>query len=188
MSPASSKVLVAVTDHTALVKVSGRATFTCSADFRAFVHRLRERGCRRYVVDLTTCAIMDSTFLGMLAGFGTKLAEGDGEAGLVRLLNPNARIVDLLENLGVAHLFELIQGAAPLVVEGNGATEMTPRMDRLAISRTALEAHETLMAIHPDNVPKFKDVTRYLAEDLKRLEDRASDDRGRPERRDEPSN
>jgi hypothetical protein len=32
-----------------------------------------------------------------------------------------------------------------------------------------LEAHQTLMAIDPRNVSKFKEVTAFLAEDLKRL-------------------
>jgi len=39
---------------------------------------------------------------------------------------------------------------------------------RLETSRTCLEAHETLMKINPDNVPKFKDVTQFFAEDLKK--------------------
>ena len=38
------------------------------------------------------------------------------------------------------------------------------------MTRNCLEAHETLMEINPANVNKFKDVTRFLAEDLKRQE------------------
>jgi hypothetical protein len=33
-----------------------------------------------------------------------------------------------------------------------------------------LEAHQTLMAVNPENVIRFKDVTLFLAEDLKSLE------------------
>ena len=38
------------------------------------------------------------------------------------------------------------------------------------ITRTSLEAHQTLMAMNPENVARFKDVTQFLAEDLKSLE------------------
>jgi hypothetical protein len=41
---------------------------------------------------------------------------------------------------------------------------------RVEITRTCLEAHQTLMAMNPDNVARFKDVTQFLAEDLKSLE------------------
>jgi hypothetical protein len=35
------------------------------------------------------------------------------------------------------------------------------------LSRNCLEAHETLMQVNPENIAKFKEVTRFLAEDLK---------------------
>jgi len=41
---------------------------------------------------------------------------------------------------------------------------------REEITRTSLEAHQALMAANPDNVPRFKDVTLFLAEDLKNLQ------------------
>jgi anti-sigma B factor antagonist len=170
MSLSSSKLWVAVTDGTAWVKICGRATFVCSADFRSFVYQLRERGCNRYVLDLTDCVIMDSTFLGMLAGFGLKLGESAGDGVSVRLLNPNERIIDLLDNLGVAQLFQLEPGATPLDIGERNADELVPRADRDELSKTSLEAHETLMAVHPDNVSKFKDVARFLKEDLKKRE------------------
>lgn len=40
------------------------------------------------------------------------------------------------------------------------------------MARTSLEAHQTLMKINPANIPKFKDVAEFLAEDLKKLEER----------------
>ena len=44
--------------------------------------------------------------------------------------------------------------------------------DRKEISRTCLEAHQTLMDINPANVPKFKEVAQFLAEDLKKMEEK----------------
>ncbi|SRR6266511_3141319 len=170
MAAPSPTLQVAATNQLALVKISGRASFNCSVDFKKLVYGLQEEGHRCFVLDLTDCLILDSTFLGVLAGFALKLTETPGEAGSITLLNPNQRILDLLDNLGVGHLFRVIQGTDPL--SGNCKEVSSPvhgatNMER---SRVCLEAHEILTAINPANIPKFKDVIRFIAEDLKRKE------------------
>ena len=165
MGASSSTLQVAVTDQVALVKISGRASFNCSVEFKTLVYELRTRGYRKFILDL-----MDSTFLGVLAGFGLKAAESADEKATVTLLNLNQRILDLLENLGVSHLFQLMQGTEPLSQKCREAGPMDGPRSKLETARACLEAHETLMSINPANIPKFKDVTRFMAEDLKRLE------------------
>ena len=46
-----------------------------------------------------------------------------------------------------------------------------PEPTREEMSQTCLEAHQLLMKINPDNIPKFKDVTQFLAEDLRKLKE-----------------
>ena len=170
MGASSSTLQVAVTDKVALVKISGRASFNSSVEFKTLVYELRARGYRKFILDLTECLIMDSTFLGVLAGFGLRLAESADEKPTVTLLNLNQRILDLLENLGVAHLFQVIQGTEALSQKCREARQPDGPRSKLETARACLEAHETLMSINPANIPKFKDVTRFMAEDLKRLE------------------
>ena len=170
MNASSSVLQVAVTDAVALVRVSGRASFNCSVDFKTLVYELRDRGYRKFVLDLTECPIIDSTFLGVLAGFGLKLAETPGEGPAVTLLNPNQRILDLLDNLGVGHLFCVVQGKDPLSEKCRSVQPIDGGPGKAETTRACLEAHQTLMSINPANIPKFKDVTRFMAEDLKRLE------------------
>jgi len=166
----SPTLQVAVTDRVALVKISGRASFDCSVDFKTLVYELRDRGYRKFILDLTECLIIDSTFLGVLAGFGLKLAETAGEKSAIALLNPNQRILDLLDNLGVAHLFCVVQGKDPLSEECREVRPTNGGSGKVETTRACLEAHETLMNINPANIPKFKDVTKFMAEDLKRIE------------------
>jgi len=161
---------VAVTDEIALVKISGRASFNCSVDFKTLVYELRSRGYGKFVLDLTDCLILDSTFLGVLAGFGLKLADAKAGKTTITLLNPNQRILDLLENLGVAQLFCVAQGKEPLSEQCRQVQPSDVATDKLETARACLEAHETLMQIDPANIPKFKDVAKFMAEDLKRLE------------------
>ncbi len=42
------------------------------------------------------------------------------------------------------------------------------RMDatKRELAKASLEAHRLLMEINPDNVPKFQDVTKFLAEEV----------------------
>jgi anti-anti-sigma regulatory factor len=171
MSEASAKMMVLAGQAFACVKIIGRANFSSSIDFKTLVEELREKGCAFFVLDLSECVLMDSTFLGVLAGLGLKMGGGpkDGNGAAIELLNPNVRITELLENLGVLHLFRLTQG--PLrTPEGIEPREHCPLpADKEDVKRACLEAHRTLMEIHPDNVPKFKDLAQFLAEDLKKL-------------------
>ena len=102
MNTPSAKLLVLVGQKFACVKIIGRANFTSSIDFKILINELQQKGYTFFVLDLSECVLMDSTFLGVLAGFGLKMtgAQGNGTHKL-ELLNPNPRITDLLENLGV---------------------------------------------------------------------------------------
>ena len=102
---------VLVGERFASVKISGRANFQSSIDFRTLLTELCAKGYRYLVLDLSECLLMDSTFLGVLTGFGIKLNQAQsGSGGTIELLNPNPRILELLENLGVIHLFRVNQG------------------------------------------------------------------------------
>ena len=171
MNPPVTQLLVAIVDRVVVIKITGRANFTLSVEFKRLVAELRARGHNRFALELSQCLMMDSTFLGVLAGMGLKLAEeAKAQNNAICLIASNPRILDMLDNLGVKHLFKVVDNSAPTPetfqpVESTGAPAL-----KTEISRTCLEAHELLMAINPANVAKFKDVTAFLAEDLKRLE------------------
>lgn len=177
MSNKAPVMSVAVVEQTAFVKVPGRANFTSSVDFKTLISELRNNGVTRFVLDLGECVTMDSTFLGVLAGLALRNSDGkelgpDGEKLHLDLLNPNQRIADLLDNLGVAHLFNVLHQANPCTalfepVNNDGA----PVPSKEEISRNCLEAHELLMRLNPENIPKFKEVTRFLAEDLRKMKE-----------------
>ena len=168
MSAPAAHISVYAEDGHACIKIEGRANFISSIDFNTVLTQLRERGYDEFVIELSKCALMDSTFLGVLAGFGLRMTQdkSNNAAHPVELHNPNARITELLENLGILHLFNVTQGAVPHV-EGNALDSTQPSHEQ--VTRTCLEAHRTLMEINPDNVARFKDVTKFLAEDLARM-------------------
>ena len=166
MTPPTPILLAARVGDAVCVKLAGRANFATSVDFKRLVTEARARGAQRFVVDLAACPLMDSTFLGVLAGLGTALSSDElpPEQRPIELLNPTAKVTDLIDNLGVLHLFRVVHGASPeqlayTAVESAGAT-------KLDLSRNCLEAHQVLMDLNPANVAKFKDVAKFFAEDI----------------------
>jgi len=167
----SANLSVLVGKDFACVKIAGRANFTSSPDFKKLLEQLAQKGYANFIIDLSECVLMDSTFLGVLSGFGLKLnPTGAPDKCGVELFNMNARVAELLENLGAIHLFKVTEGVLQLPGDAKACTTESANATREEITRTSLEAHQTLMAVNPENVARFKDVAQFLAEDLKNLQ------------------
>ena len=172
MSTPSVNLSVLVGKNFACVKIAGRANFSSSPDFKTLLVELTQKGYTHFIIDLSECALMDSTFLGTLAQFGLKLNAAGSVPG-IELLNCNTRVTELLENLGALHLFKTLTGALNLPDDVKTCTPESIHPTHEQITRTCLEAHQTLMKVNPANMARFKDVTQFLAEDLNNLEKRA---------------
>lgn len=169
MSAQTAKLMVLLGENFACVKVFGRANFAASVDFQTVLNNLESRGYTYFVIELTECSLMDSTFLGVLATFGVKMNSSGNDCvkQIVEIRNANERLLELLESLGVLHLFKTCNGELPK------CQEIVPEAcnpSREALTRASLEAHKALMDINPENVARFKDVTKFLSEDLQRLQ------------------
>lgn len=155
----------------ACIKIAGRANFACSPDFKTLLNELAQKGYGHFIIDLSECVLMDSTFLGVLAGFGIKLnPQGAPAEKGIELVNTTARVSELLENLGTIHLFKLTNSPVKLPDDVKACTPESIKPSHEQITRTSLEAHQTLMSMNPDNAARFKDVAQFLAEDLKNVE------------------
>lgn len=168
MSAPSPSLSVWVADDLVCVRVAGRATCNNSVDFRRLMLGLRDKGHARFVLDLSQCPLMDSTFLGVMAWLVLQFAEGRPPAR-IELLNPNSRITYLLDNLGVAHLFPSHQGPGVGGPAGETIVANPGPEDHTEMARTALEAHELLSRLDPRNAGRFKDVCAFLRDDLEKL-------------------
>lgn len=166
MSAAIGKLLVWEGEHGACIRVVGRANFLSSVDFRKLMRHLRVAGRDRLLLDLSECQIMDSTFLGVLAFEANEMVSKNGAKGgaCVELLNAKPNVRELIEELGIARLFEFVE--RDLTREQFNPAPSTSPASAEECARTSLEVHELLMALHPANVAKFREVTRFLAEEL----------------------
>ena len=170
MVSSSASLSVLIGKNCAAIKIAGRGNFNSAVDFKALLDGLVGKGYARFIVDLSGCILMDSTFLGVLSGFGMKLDNNGASERGIELLNANERVTELLENLGTLHLFKMKTGELKMPENAEVCTPEPLNPTHEQIARTSLEAHQTLMAVNPENVIRFKDVALFLAEDLKCLE------------------
>lgn len=176
MNESAARLLVAVCERTVCIKINGRADFTLSLDLKKLFVEMWQRGYNHFVFELRDCLTMDSTFLGVLSELGLKFSEGKKvqNGAPLELLNPNPRIAATLETLGVADLFDIKSVEEPVPGKFEPLAQKSSNTP-MELTRTCLKAHQTLMGLKPENVQKFKDVTQFLAEDLKRLESEIKD-------------
>ena len=167
----ADKLLVAVRGDLALVRVVGRGSFKISPALKDFCHGVMEKGCRRMAVDMADCVGMDSTFMGVLAGLAARLRQKGG--GKIVMANLSLRTRGLLATLGLDEVIEPHMAGAipawlqPLLAAPADALDIRPPTP-LETAETMLEAHQDLVKLSPENLPKFKDVLRFLSEDLKK--------------------
>lgn len=150
------------------IKVEGKGSFLNSGGVKEFAKEMINRGHREFVIDLRNCPVMDSTFMGTMAGVSLKLRElGQGTLSVINL---NDRNKDLLCNLGLDQLFVMDRRSAKDADEAPAQKPLEQAVDRIQQARTMLEAHEALVEADPENLTKFKDVLEYLKQDLHQAE------------------
>ena len=162
-----SSIQVGVNGDAVWVKVEGKGSFLNSGNLKEFTREMVNRGYREFVVDLEKCVMMDSTFMGTMAGVALRLKElGHGH---LHVIHCGERSRNLLTGLGLDQIFS---------IHANGAT--APRCELLQKepiaesleekkqenARQMLDAHQALCDAAPQNLSRFKDVLDYLKQDL----------------------
>jgi anti-anti-sigma factor len=162
-----SSIQVGVNGDAVWVKVEGKGSFLNSGNLKEFTREMVNRGYREFVVDLENCAMMDSTFMGTMAGVALRLKElGHGHLHVVHC---GERSRSLLTGLGLDQIFDIHSNgtAAPQCEllqreKANGS----PTDEKKQVSSDMLDAHQALCDAAPQNFSRFKDVLDYLKQDL----------------------
>jgi len=162
---AQASILVGCNNKVVWLKVEGKGSFQNSQGMKDFAREMMNRGHREFVLDLKNCPVMDSTFMGTLAGMGLRLRElGQGN---LHVINANERNTDLLQNLGLDHLFLINTANVEQNLHPGGVETLeTNALSKDNTAETMLAAHEALVAASPENEARFKDVLEYLKIDL----------------------
>jgi anti-anti-sigma factor len=110
-------------------------------------------------VDLSECAYMDSTFMGLIVGFKKRLQPASGTS--VILYRPNPVCMSLLKGIGLTRL----------VTISDEAIALPPYMENITGSVKAsaeflLDVHENLMEISDENKAKFSVLSKILKDQI----------------------
>jgi anti-sigma B factor antagonist len=164
-----SSIQVGVNGSVVWVRVAGRGSFLNSGSLKEFAREMVNRGHREFVFDLEECVMMDSTFMGTMAGMALRLKEL-GEGGL-HVIHCGERSRELLSGLGLDQIFDIqADGAEAPHCEALEQSNGDPAEKSVTAKReqagTMLEAHEALCQAAPKNLTRFKDVLEYLKQDL----------------------
>lgn len=163
-----SSIQVGVNGTSVWVRVAGRGSFLNSGSLKEFAREMVNRGYREFVFDLKDCVMMDSTFMGTMAGMALRLKElGQGR---LHVIHCGERSLELLSGLGLDQILD-IQTNGTTAPECKELGEASSRPDASADAKreqagTMLEAHEALCKAAPENLTRFKDVLEYLKQDL----------------------
>ena len=150
------------------VRVEGKGNFLNSGNLKEFTREMIHRGYREFVVDLQDCVMMDSTFMGTLAGVALRLKElGRGHLHVVHC---GERSRDLLTGLGLDQIFNIHSNgaAAPQCQILSEPPAPAHSVQKQQQAQQMLDAHEALCEAAPENFSRFKDVLDYLKQDLQR--------------------
>jgi anti-sigma B factor antagonist len=162
-----SSIQVGVNEQSVWVKVEGKGSFLNSGNLKEFTREMVNRGYREFVIDLENCAMMDSTFMGTMAGVALRLKElGHGHLHVVHC---GKRSSDLLCGLGLDQIFSIHANGSPApqceVLRRESPTGSAEEKKQ-ENARQMLDAHEALCEAAPQNFSRFKDVLDYLKQDL----------------------
>jgi anti-anti-sigma factor len=161
----STSLSVCVHDHVACVRVTGQAKFTAATDFKNLLLQLQQDGCTEVILDLTSCSLMDSTFLGVMTGAARRCeaARQAGKACTLALFHPTERVLEALENLDVLRMFTVLTDPPQFNAFKRVGDSNTTRVE---MTRTCFEAHETLMNTGPENERRFRDATEFFRKNM----------------------
>jgi anti-anti-sigma factor len=137
-------------DQRVFIRACGRMSAAMCLPLRERVQQRLQggRATEQILVDLSACEHMDSTFLGLLVGFG-KLAR-------LLVLSPSEGSLKALEALGLDRLLCIRRDPLPW----SGPLALLPGAQ--ATSEVILESHEQLIRVSEENRERFSAVQDLL--------------------------
>ena len=156
-----AKVLIARENGKYHIKVEGRANFESSPPLRNFTGSIDEHDCKGIFIDLSECVGMESTFMGILALIGLKTKK---IGFLTNIVNASENNKKLLNGLGLQKIFNYATSSE--IESQQRWVDAGSSSDKKEKAETVLQAHETLMEVDQQNIPKFQNVVDFVKKDL----------------------
>lgn len=154
-----SAVRVSMDGDVVCIRLDGNAMFSSSTTFRELTREMNRRGHRQFRLDLGSCDIMDSTFIGTLLAFGLQLRQQGGGLSIVRSSKESR---EQLQNYGLGQVIKISQGNGAVFTPEGEWMASSPKATPADHRETILQAHEALAASSAENRLRFHDALEFL--------------------------
>ena len=142
------------------IAMQGEAIWHNSIVLRDFVQGLQTEGVRFFFLDLESCHLMDSTFMGTLISLSGKMSSESSGALVIVQASTNCR--RQLALYGLDSLLLAPEEDIPLLSEEDKMLFLARAMPKEEMRRAILAAHEALVASSEENRLRFRDALDFL--------------------------
>jgi anti-sigma B factor antagonist len=102
---AEAKILTTRNGDIAVIKIMGVGNFQQAIVFKSTYTDLLTDGVKDFVLDLSECEQLDSTFLGIILGLALKVRQMG--TGVVHVIHANEMIKGLFRGTGLDQIFDM---------------------------------------------------------------------------------
>ncbi len=144
-----------------VIKIKGRGTWIIGKSLKDFINKkIREE--KKIYLDLGECESLDSTILGIIAGFVIKGAP-------VYLFNVKSPyLLRSIRTLGLENILPVVSSLPEISPETREWKIPLLPVDRKEEMILITQAHKTLVQAVPDNLARFSDVLDLLEKEEKK--------------------
>ncbi|MEK7415961.1 MAG: STAS domain-containing protein [Planctomycetota bacterium] len=162
MNIAKSRYRIARNTTMVYVRAEGLANMKTAPLLHSFLNSARSEGVKSVYIDLSDCAGMDSTFMGLLVGNAQSFTDAGGRLAVVK---PNELCLRLLQQLGVDEVVTVVPdvevpSAEYVDIDTHTAVDAKSRADLVR------QAHVNLASLNDGNKAKFSAFLKALDADL----------------------
>jgi anti-anti-sigma factor len=100
-----AKILIGRDGNRGLIRIIGVGTFQGAVTFKTHYSELISEGVTEFVIDLSKCEQLDSTYLGIILGLALKLRKMG--LGQVHVIHLNDMIKSLFKGTGLDQIFDM---------------------------------------------------------------------------------
>ena len=158
-------------DDTILVRIMGRGNHELSHTFKSLIDSVNtDSSSGDYIIDLSQCTCLDSTFMGTMAAMALHQTSVRGDRPVV--VNANATTERQLTTLGLNYLLDVCHESMEVATDNKEMKAVEGKCDISQYERIThmINAHETLVDADSGNEVKFRGVLDALNQSLEEEE------------------
>ncbi len=156
-------MLYTVIEDICVLKMVGTIAYEVSPDLDRFLTKMLDNlNVKRFVIDLTETSYIDSTNLGVLVKLYRFSCEGSIKP--TAIISPHSNINEMLSNIGFFNIFNIVKNLDNIKAD---LVELPhEECDKNNLAKIMFDAHLNLSRLTPENREQFKDVVKFLQQDL----------------------